>query len=174
METRKVSVYRLPERTGKEPCNPLYRLYETVPFFRVVRSVLIQRMVRVCPSFSLKNTIYRRLLGVQIGVHTAIALDVTLDMLKPEWISIGRNCVIGYQTTILTHEYLIHEYRFGPVTIGDEVMIGANSTILAGVTIGSGSVIGAGSVVSSDVPPGVFAAGVPARIIRSLTATTPE
>ncbi|KUO95445.1 acyltransferase [Ferroacidibacillus organovorans] len=174
METRRLYVYRLPEQAGKEPCNPLYRLYETMPFFRVLKAVLIQRIIRICPSLSLKNTIYRRLLGVQIGAHTAIALDVTLDVLRPDWISIGRNCVIGFRTTILTHEYLVREYRFGRVAIGDEVMIGANSTILAGVSIGDGSVIGAGSVVTTDIPPGVFAAGVPARIVRSLTAARTE
>lgn len=69
--------------------------------------------------------------------------------------------MIGFNTTILTHEYLIQEYRIGDVTIGDEVMIGANVTILPGVSIGDGAVIGAGAVVSKDIPARSFARGNP-------------
>lgn len=50
-------------------------------------------------------------------------------------------------------------------TIGKDVAIGTNSTILAGVTIGDGAMIGAGSVVTHDVPAGATVCGVPARPI---------
>ena len=63
--------------------------------------------------------------------------------------------MIGYNTTILAHEYLIKEYRLGEVRIGENVLIGANTTILPGVTIGDGAVV-AGSVVHKDVAPGVL------------------
>ena len=56
-----------------------------------------------------------------------------------------------------------------PITVGDNVWIGAGSVVLAGVTIGDGSVIGAGSVVTKSVPPGVVAAGVPCRVMRNIT-----
>lgn len=92
---------------------------------------------------------------------------VMMDILYPEKIHIGKNTIIGYNTTILTHEYLIDEYRLGDVYIGDHVMIGANSTILPGVTIGDRAVVGAGSVVTKDVPPGTFVAGNPVRVIKS-------
>jgi acetyltransferase-like isoleucine patch superfamily enzyme len=52
------------------------------------------------------------------------------------------------------------------VTIGDEVWLGASVIVLPGVTIGNGSVIAAGAVVTKDIPPGVVAGGVPARVIR--------
>ena len=48
-------------------------------------------------------------------------------------------------------------------TIGKDVAIGTNATILAGVTIGDGAKIGAGSVVTHDVPPGVTVVGNPAH-----------
>lgn len=51
-------------------------------------------------------------------------------------------------------------------TIGNDVWIGKNATIIAGVNIGDGAVIGAGAVVTKDVPPYAIVAGVPARIIR--------
>lgn len=56
-----------------------------------------------------------------------------------------------------------------PITLEDNVWIGANSTVCGGVTIGKGSVIGAGSVVTKDIPDGVIAAGVPCKVIRVIT-----
>lgn len=50
--------------------------------------------------------------------------------------------------------------------IGNDVWIGANSTILRGVTIGDGAVVGANSLVNKNVPPYAIVAGVPARIIK--------
>jgi acetyltransferase-like isoleucine patch superfamily enzyme len=55
-----------------------------------------------------------------------------------------------------------------PVHICAGAFIGARSIVLKGVTIGRGSVIGAGSVVTRDIPPGVIAAGNPARVVRQI------
>lgn len=49
--------------------------------------------------------------------------------------------------------------------IGDEVMIGANSTILPGVTIGSNAIVAAGTIVHKDVQPGSFVGGNPMKVI---------
>ena len=54
-------------------------------------------------------------------------------------------------------------FQLVKTTIGKDVAIGTNSTIMAGVTIGDGALIGAGSVVTHDVPPGAKVCGVPAR-----------
>lgn len=56
-----------------------------------------------------------------------------------------------------------------PIRIGNNVWIGAGTTVLAGVTIGDNSVIGAGSVVKKDIPDSVVAVGVPCRPIRKIT-----
>jgi len=59
--------------------------------------------------------------------------------------------------------------EFGkPVTIGSDVWVGGAAVICPGVTIGSRSIVGAGAVVTRDIPEGVFAAGNPCRVIRSL------
>jgi acetyltransferase-like isoleucine patch superfamily enzyme len=103
---------------------------------------------------------------MEVGEETAFALMVMPDVMFPELISVGRNSIIGYNTTILAHEYLIEEYRLGRVIIGDNVMVGANSTLLPGITIGDGAVVAAGSVVTRDVPAGAFVGGNPIRMIR--------
>ena len=56
-----------------------------------------------------------------------------------------------------------------PVTIGNNVWLGANVTVLAGVSIGDNAVIGAGSVVTRSIPANVVAVGVPCRVLREIT-----
>jgi len=56
-----------------------------------------------------------------------------------------------------------------PITVGNNVWIGAGTTVLAGVTIGDNTVIGAGSVVTKDIPSGVIAVGVPCKVLREIT-----
>jgi acetyltransferase-like isoleucine patch superfamily enzyme len=145
--------------------NSLWQLYKTVPFWKVLKNFIIIQLARYCPLISFKNWMYRTFLGMKIGDQTAFALMVMVDIMYPEKITVGRNSIIGYNTTILTHEYLIDEYRLGDVHIGSEVMIGANSTLLPGITIGDGAVVSAGSLVHKDVPAGAFVGGNPARII---------
>ena len=56
----------------------------------------------------------------------------------------------------------------GPTRLGDNVWCGANVVITSGVTIGDRCVIGANSVVTTDLPAYSIAAGVPARVLRSV------
>ena len=74
--------------------------------------------------------------------------------------------MIGYNSTILTHEFLVDAFTTGPVKIGDHTLIGANVTILPGVTIGNHVKIGAGSIVSKDIPDHALAYGNPILIIK--------
>lgn len=56
-----------------------------------------------------------------------------------------------------------------PITVGNNVWIGANVSVLPGVTIGDNTIIGAGSVVNKDIPSNVIAVGNPCRIMREIT-----
>ena len=157
---------RKTDRYPVEGANSLWHVYKTVPFWKVIRNFVVIQMARYSPFLGFKNWLYRKLLRMKVGEQTSFALMVMLDIMFPEKISVGNNTVIGYNTTILAHEYLIKEYRLGEVKIGSEVMIGANSTILPGVTIGDGAIVSAGTLVHKDVPPGAFVGGNPMRVIK--------
>jgi len=118
------------------------------------------RLARISPSLGLKLWLYR-MMGIRVGSNVSIALEVTMDVFFPQLIEIGDNTIIGFNTTILCHEFLIKEYVTGPVVIGRDVMVGANTTILPGVIIADGSVVSAHSLVNSDIEG--FVGGVPAR-----------
>lgn len=83
---------------------------------------------------------------------------------------------IGTGATVAQEAYLCtgsHDFSqsglpltIGKITIGEEVFLGARVFVMPGITIGAGSVIGACSVVTKDVPPKMFAAGSPCKVLR--------
>jgi acetyltransferase-like isoleucine patch superfamily enzyme len=100
-------------------------------------------------------------------------------------IFIGDDTIFGHNCMVLTGR---HEFSGGrrrrlvtgepdtPTTgsdihIGSGCWIASGAIVTGGVTIGDNTIIGAGAVVAMDVPGGVFAAGVPARVIRRLEST---
>lgn len=108
---------------------------------------------------------------LSIGASTFINYGVSIS--AHESVEIGRGCLIGNYTLIMDNDY--HDMRdhllpgaSAPIVLEDRVWLGARVTVLKGVRIGENSVIGAGSVVTKDIPAGVFAAGMPARVIREL------
>ncbi|WP_439874537.1 acyltransferase [Bacillus mycoides] len=155
-------------RTTRYPVsgeNSLWNVYKTVSFLKVMKNFIIIQIARYTPVLSVKNWLYRTFLRMEVGKKTSFALMVMPDIMFPEKITVGDNSIIGYNTTLLAHEYLIREYRLGEIIIGNEVMIGANTTILPGVTIGDGAIVSAGTLVHKDVPEGAFVGGNPMRII---------
>ena len=111
---------------------------------------------------------------IEIGDHCGLSATV---IVADTSVKIGNRVMIGVNCTIADTDFhpVAAEARFAgergktlPITIGDDVFIGMNSMVLKGVTIGRGSVIAAGSVVTKDLPPGVLAGGVPAKVIRRL------
>lgn len=156
---------RKTERHFVTGANSLWHIYKTVPFWKVARNFIVIQMARYTPFLPMKNWLYKTFLGMKVGEQSSFALMVMPDVMFPERISVGKNSVIGYNTTILAHEYLIDEYRLGDVVIGDRVMIGANTTILPGITIGNGAIVSAATLVHKDVPAGAFVGGNPMNII---------
>lgn len=94
-----------------------------------------------------------RLAGITIGNNVRIAENVHFDTFYPEKIKIGNGVVIKKNATIITHEGTVHDFRSGPVEIGDNVIIESGAKILPGVRIGKNSAIYPYSFVDHDIPP---------------------
>ncbi len=121
--------------------------------------------------------------GVKIGDNTMIGLNVYLDLVFPNFISIGNNvsfagfnCVLCHSTPYPQFNHVLESFA-APVVIEDDAWITTGVTILPGVTVGKGSLLAAGAVVTKDVPPYTVVGGVPAKIIGqegSLRRTSKE
>ncbi|MGI5838457.1 MAG: acyltransferase [bacterium] len=145
--------------TGK---NSLRHWTRIVSPLRVAVNFVVIYTCRFLPSLRLKNCLYR-LVGMKIGKDVSVGLMAMFDIFFPELISIGENSIIGYNATVLAHEFLISEWATGRVEIGRDVLVSANTTVLAGVRIGDGAVVSACSLVNKDVPAKAKVGGVPAR-----------
>lgn len=133
---------------------------------RVVVNYIFIVLARHSPSLRLKNWLYRRL-GMTIGTGVSWGLESTPDVFWPELITVEDNAIIGYDATLLCHEFLQDEYRTGEIHIGERAMIGAGVIILPGVTVGANAQVGANSLVDKDIPPNETWAGVPAKPIQA-------
>jgi acetyltransferase-like isoleucine patch superfamily enzyme len=112
---------------------------------------------------------------IEIGDRTEFNNNLTIKC-EGAGIRIGRDGLFGAHVEIFDSDF--HDLdparrkagtqKMAPVEIGDNVFVGMGARILKGTTIGPNSVIGAGSVVTGPIPPGVVAAGNPARVIREL------
>lgn len=110
---------------------------------------------------------------LEIGARTLVNYGCSIAAL--DRVSIGERCLIGPHCMIIDSAFhdIDPERRLeppiaDPITIGDNVWLGARVIVLPGVTIGENSVVGVGSVVTRDIPPGSLAVGVPAKVVRSL------
>lgn len=106
---------------------------------------------------------------LSIGSRSRVFQDCYLNPSRP--LLIGDDTGVGGRSSIFTHgswqsAFEGYPASFEPVTIGDQVWLPWHVFILPGVEIGDRATIGAGSVVNRSVPPGVLAAGVPARVLR--------
>ena len=112
-----------------------------------------------------------------IGARTFLNFGVVaLDVAR---ITIGDDVQIGPRVQLLTPTHPVDaELRrakweaASPIAIGDNVWLGGGVIVCPGVTIGDDTVVGAGAVVTRDLPSGVVAAGVPARVMREVQPTS--
>jgi maltose O-acetyltransferase len=110
---------------------------------------------------------------ISIGARTFVNYDCVMLDVAP--IRIGEACQLATRVQLLTATHPIdpEPRRIGwesaePITIADNVWLGGGAIVCPGVTIGEDTVVGAGAVVTRDLPAGVVAAGVPARVIREI------
>lgn len=112
--------------------------------------------------------------GLNITIGSNVFINQGCHFMDMGGISIGDDVMIGPKVNLVSagHPIAPSERRTGivakPITIGNNVWIGAAATILPGVTVGDNAVIAAGAVVSRSVPADTLVAGVPARVIKHL------
>jgi acetyltransferase-like isoleucine patch superfamily enzyme len=149
-------------RPTTDPENSLYRWWRARNPIRVTVQVLVIVLARYVPHLGVKNWLFRRL-GMTVGPGVAFALESTPDVFWPDLITVKTDAIIGYDATILCHEFLQEEHRLGEVVVGERAMVGAGAIVLPGVEIGADARVAANSLVTADVPPGTTVAGVPAE-----------
>lgn len=110
-----------------------------------------------------------RLIRVNIGKYTAIGPEVLAGLGRHPSREFVSTHPAFYSPVRRTGRSFVDEAMFSeftPITIGNDVWIGARTILLDGVTIGTGAIVGAGAVVTRDIPPYAVAVGVPAKVVR--------
>lgn len=97
---------------------------------------------------------------------------------EPYLVRIGKHVTIASHVSFITHDGGTWVFRdqpsyrnvikYGRIVIHDNCFIGAGTMILPGISIGPNAVVAAGSVVTKSIPPNSVAAGVPARVLRTV------
>ena len=151
-----------------------------------IRNVILRKLI---PELG-TNVYLQGPIFFDFGSNTSIGensyANFNLTVLDEGKVSIGKSVFIGPNVSFLTPIHpmcyqdrnsffnrktgvMTNLERAGKIIVEDDCWIGGNVTVCGNVTIGSGSVIGAGSVVTRNIPPNSFAAGVPCKVIRSIT-----
>lgn len=149
---------------------------KTAPWEKEKRSEILQKLFGTCHPLTFIEPSFRCDYGFNIHTHGLTVINYNCVILDTSPVSIGANAFIAPGVCIACAGHSIDPVQrsmgvgtSAPITIEDNVWIGANATICGGVTIGEVSVIGAGSVVTKDVPTGVVAAGNPCRVLRPIS-----
>lgn len=133
----------------------------------------------------IKNFVYSKLnpigyaksIGVRLGTNVHFyGMKPNMFSTEPWLITIGNNVYITADCCFITHDggTLILRKEVpdleltAPITIGNDVYIGLRTLVMPGVNIGNRVIIAAGSIVTKDIPDNSVAAGVPARVIKSV------
>jgi serine O-acetyltransferase len=135
---------------------------------RVAHFFFCLKLAPVAKFFSLLNFFF---FGIEIAVQCRVGKGLFLPHTQGTVIgaySIGENAIIFQGVTLGARELDFSFLESSRPTVGDGVTIGSGAKVLGGLTLGSGSRIGANAVVLESVPANVAAAGVPARITKTL------
>ena len=138
------------------------------------RAALLRRLLRhVGENVMVRPPFYCEYGEVSIGDDTFVNVGAVMLDVAP--ITIGAACQLATRVQLLTATHPIdpEPRRIGwesaePIAIAGNVWLGGGVIVCPGVSIGQDTVVGAGAVVTKDLPAGVVAVGVPARILREI------
>lgn len=140
------------------------------------RRAILQRLLGTCHPLTFIEPSFRCDYGFNIHTHGLAVINYNCVILDTSPVHIGAGAFLapGVCLSCAGHSLDPQQRSSGittsqPITLEEDVWIGANAVVCGGVTIGKGSVIGAGSVVTHDIPAGVVAVGVPCRPVRPVT-----
>lgn len=141
-----------------------------------VRRSILTRLLGTCHPLTFIEPDFHCDYGFNIHTYGLTVINYNCVILDTSPVHIGAGAFIapGVCLSCAGHSIDAGQRSEGigtsrPITLEENVWIGANAVICGGVTIGKGAVIGAGSVVTHDIPAGMVAAGVPCRPIRPVT-----
>jgi maltose O-acetyltransferase len=142
--------------------------------FRLGSVVRIALVTRGTSSRIYHDVFVKYPLNITIGKNTFINQGCILWAAPSSKIIIGDDVLFGPRVTVIASNHgtslqnivRLNPWKDADITIGNDVWLGANSTILAGVTIGNGAIIGANSVVTKNVEENAIVGGVPAKLIK--------
>ncbi len=160
----------------RDACKALYFEYNALhPNRKEERYNLMRKLLgKTKDNFLIEQPFYCDY-GYNIEIGENFYANVNCVILDGAKVTFGDNVFIAPSCGFYTagHPLDVAQRNKGleyarPITIGNNVWIGAQCAILPGITIGDNTVIGAGSVVTHDIPSGVVAAGNPCRVLRNV------
>lgn len=130
----------------------------------------VKNAIKMLNGETLTSTLIKR--GMKVGKDFVREQGCYIDPTHCFLIEIGNNVTFSIRVTLLAHDAstkkVLDFTKIGKIRIGDNVFVGANSTILPNVSIGNNVIVGSNSVVTKSIPDNVVVAGNPARIICTL------
>ena len=160
----------------REACADMtYELNLLRPSQAAEREALLRRLLgRAGKAFTIISPFFCDY-GYNISIGENFFMNMNCVILDGAKVTFGDNVFIAPGCGFYTAGHPLDSERRNrgleyarPITVGDNVWIGAQVCVLPGVTIGDNTVIGAGSVVTKSMPPNVLAAGNPCRVIRKI------
>ena len=165
--------YEAEIRKGKEKC---FKYNQLSPNDRAAQSEILKDLLGKMGKETVITPPFWCDYGYNISVGDYFYSNHGMIITDGAKVTFGDNVFVAPNCCFTTAEHAIDpEMRKSgveiakPITIGNNVWIGAGSVILAGVEIGDNTVIGAGSVVTRSIPENVVAVGVPCRVMREIT-----
>ena len=140
------------------------------------RTKIIRDLVTGYNQYVFIESGFQCVIGKNLHFEGMAMINMNCTFLDSNIITIGHCALIGPGCNIICTNHAIDGeerlkglFNDRPITIGANVWLGANVTVLPGVSIGENSIIGAGSVVTKDIPANVIAVGNPCKVLRSIT-----